>query len=457
MLNKEINAAVADATIRKRLVDLGATPLPPMSPAEFAKYDRRRHREMGQGDQGRRHEAGVIRTGAMGDIRTVVDWLTDGARSGSLPEDVLEELCRRMVDAGIPLWRAAVFVNTLHPDVMGRAFFWQADNGMQVAGGPLRPPGNRGISQQPGHRRLQPRASRSGAGSPTAIAPTTFPSCRSCGTKARRTTWRFRCSFTDGTDPRRDLVDPAARRLHAAAVRRSRGGDRAADAGRRKSARCGGPPPTCSTPMSGGRPASASSPGKIRRGHVEAIRAAIWLSDMRGFTRADRAAAAAGAGRPAQPLFRLPGAGDPRARRRGAEVHRRRIAGDLPARPTTATTGEVCGRALACARRRCADIDALERAGRRRAHRLRAGAACRPGDVRQYRRRQPARLHLHRSGGQSRRADREGRGAISATPSSASEAIRRAHARGEFTPLGEFDVAGFAAPQAVFALADEPQ
>ena len=69
----------------------------------------------------------------MSDIRSVVDWLTDGARSGSLSEDVLAELCQRMVDGGIPLWRAAVFVNTLHPDVIGRAFIWQVDTGVKVS------------------------------------------------------------------------------------------------------------------------------------------------------------------------------------------------------------------------------------------------------------------------------------------------------------------------------------
>jgi tripartite-type tricarboxylate transporter receptor subunit TctC len=36
-LNKEINAAVADATIKQRLAGLGATALPPMTPAEFGK------------------------------------------------------------------------------------------------------------------------------------------------------------------------------------------------------------------------------------------------------------------------------------------------------------------------------------------------------------------------------------------------------------------------------------
>ena len=36
-LNKQINAAVSDETIKKRLTDLGATPMPPMTPAEFGK------------------------------------------------------------------------------------------------------------------------------------------------------------------------------------------------------------------------------------------------------------------------------------------------------------------------------------------------------------------------------------------------------------------------------------
>jgi len=37
-LNKQVNAALLDATIQKRLADLGATTLPQMPPAEFAKY-----------------------------------------------------------------------------------------------------------------------------------------------------------------------------------------------------------------------------------------------------------------------------------------------------------------------------------------------------------------------------------------------------------------------------------
>ena len=36
-LNKQLNAAVSDPTIQKRLIDLGATPMPPTTPAELGK------------------------------------------------------------------------------------------------------------------------------------------------------------------------------------------------------------------------------------------------------------------------------------------------------------------------------------------------------------------------------------------------------------------------------------
>jgi adenylate cyclase len=66
-------------------------------------------------------------------IRSVVDWLAGGALSGAGSEDVLAELCQRMVKCGVPLWRVAVFVTTLHPDVMGRRFLWQAGSGVTTS------------------------------------------------------------------------------------------------------------------------------------------------------------------------------------------------------------------------------------------------------------------------------------------------------------------------------------
>jgi adenylate cyclase len=68
----------------------------------------------------------------MTDVRSVVDWLADGARSAPRAEDLLRELCHRMIDSGIPVWRAAIFVNTLHPNIFGRRFTWQAGKGVVV-------------------------------------------------------------------------------------------------------------------------------------------------------------------------------------------------------------------------------------------------------------------------------------------------------------------------------------
>jgi len=59
------------------------------------------------------------------DIAAVVDWLVDGARSASAPQDVLAQLCERLVACGLPLHRVAVFVRTLHPDVMGQRLLWR--------------------------------------------------------------------------------------------------------------------------------------------------------------------------------------------------------------------------------------------------------------------------------------------------------------------------------------------
>ncbi len=60
-------------------------------------------------------------------IEPIVDWLNEGALSARLPQDVLQQLCRRLVAQGIALHRVAVFVRTLHPNVAGRGFFWRED------------------------------------------------------------------------------------------------------------------------------------------------------------------------------------------------------------------------------------------------------------------------------------------------------------------------------------------
>ena len=69
-------------------------------------------------------------------VQAVIAWLVDGARTARQPEDVLAELCERLLACGLPLQRVAVFVRTLHPDVMGRRFLWRHGEGVAVSEAP---------------------------------------------------------------------------------------------------------------------------------------------------------------------------------------------------------------------------------------------------------------------------------------------------------------------------------
>jgi hypothetical protein len=67
------------------------------------------------------------------DTGAIAEWLVDGARSALSPDLVLAELCERLVNCDIPLWRVAVFVRTLHPDVLGRRFLWQLGSSVSTS------------------------------------------------------------------------------------------------------------------------------------------------------------------------------------------------------------------------------------------------------------------------------------------------------------------------------------
>ena len=72
-----------------------------------------------------------------GEIRAAAEWLIDGARSASLPQQILAQLCDRLVACGIPSWRVAVFVRTLHPNIMGRRFVWRPGAEVEVREAPF--------------------------------------------------------------------------------------------------------------------------------------------------------------------------------------------------------------------------------------------------------------------------------------------------------------------------------
>jgi adenylate cyclase len=218
----------------------------------------------------------------MSDIRQVLDWLAGGALSGPNSEDVLAQLCQRMVHAGVPLWRAAVFVTTLHPDVMGRSFRWQSESGVTVSSA------LHSFVETDDYRTspvVAVYSTRSTVRRRLADSdcPDDFPLLRDLRAESATDYAAFPLLFTDGTihvatwatrqaggftakqfSDLESVIAPLARVAEIRALRRTAGNLIDTYVGHQTGERI----------MS----------GKIRRGYIEAIRAAIWLSDMRGFT-----------------------------------------------------------------------------------------------------------------------------------------------------------------------------
>src|SRR6516225_2395381 len=233
---------------------------------------------------------------ASSDIRSTVDWLVDGARSAMQAHHVLAELCDRLVGCGIPLWRVAVFVRTLHPHIMGRRFVWRPGAGIEVLDAPFdlldsaefrgSPVTKVYASGMPIRRRLA-----------DADCPMDFPMLAELRNEGVTDYLASPLLFTDGeihlatwttrqpggfSDAQIEAIElivaPLARVAEVRALRRTAG--------------------NLLDTYVGNNAGERILAGQIRRGHAEAIHAAIWLSDMRGFTLlADRV--------PAQTLVEL--------------------------------------------------------------------------------------------------------------------------------------------------------
>ncbi|HEY6632100.1 MAG TPA: adenylate/guanylate cyclase domain-containing protein [Rhizobiaceae bacterium] len=68
-------------------------------------------------------------------IDELVEWLIDGARPGSNAQQSFDALGRRLVGAGVPVGRFALFVRTLHPNIAGRRLLWTPEEGSQMTEG----------------------------------------------------------------------------------------------------------------------------------------------------------------------------------------------------------------------------------------------------------------------------------------------------------------------------------
>jgi adenylate cyclase len=72
------------------------------------------------------------------DVQPLVEWLDAGAAPAQQPQQVLLHLCHRLLDLGIPLYRVAVFVRTLHPNVAGRGFIWtKRSDAVEITSAPI--------------------------------------------------------------------------------------------------------------------------------------------------------------------------------------------------------------------------------------------------------------------------------------------------------------------------------
>jgi adenylate cyclase len=388
------------------------------------------------------------------DTRAIADWLVDGARSASQPQHILAELCGRLVACGIPLWRVAVFVRTLHPHVMGRRIIWRPDTGVEISEAPFELLDSAAFLDNPIARVYATgEAIRRKLTDPN--GETDFPVLSELRDQGVTDYLATPLVFTDGaihvaTWTTRQpggfseaqiagieaVIAPLARVTEIYALRR-----------------------TASNLLDtyvGHSPGERILAGQIRRGDVEEIHAAIWLSDMRGFTAlADRM--------PPRELIDLLNryfdCQIPPILDHGAEVLK--FMGDgllaiFPIADDNSDADEICSRTLTAARHAQTNVAALsDSIAIDNFDGLRFGLALHLGEV------------LYGNIGGGNRLDFTCIGPavnLAARIETLTARLGRAilasgdfahHCPREFSAIGEFTLTGFSAPQSVFGLDDE--
>ncbi len=215
------------------------------------------------------------------ELQKITDWLIDGARSAPTPPQMMAEACERLVRAGLPLWRVGVFVRTLHPDIFGRNFIWRPGAEVEVGtvdfaildspefqSSPLAIVFREGIevrarSDDPESKRFPIVEDMRAEGVTDYIAlPLLF---MDRAVHASSWTTKQAGGFSEEQlNALRSVIAPLARYIEIVSLRR-----------------------TASLLLDtyvGNRAGERILGGQIRRGHTDTMDAAIWLSDLRGFT-----------------------------------------------------------------------------------------------------------------------------------------------------------------------------
>src|SRR6266700_3540314 len=386
------------------------------------------------------------------ELQKTMDWLIQGARSARTPMALLAETCERLVAAGLPLWRVGAFVKTLHPDAFGRSFIWRPGAEVVVSTANLDLPESPEFTRNPlaivynsGHEaryRLDDPESRrfpllddlrAEGVTDYIVLPLIFTDG---SVHAASWTTRHPDGFTDAQlDALRTLMAPFARLGEIFALRRTAA--------------------TLLDTYVGNRAGERILAGETRRGHAETMQAAIWLSDLRGFTAlSDRLAPEI----VVDILNRYFDCQVPVLRKHGGEILKFMGDGLLAVFPIARDGGnlaEVCGRVLDAAREARSGVGTMEYPHSESVERFRFGVALHIGGI------------LFGNIGGSNRLDftcigpavnlaarlekiagRLGRTVV------ASAAFAGASGGG-WIELGEFPIAGFSAPQRVYGLLDE--
>ena len=386
------------------------------------------------------------------DLRKIADWLIDGARSVVSPPLMVAEICERLVKAGLPLWRVGIFVRTLHPDILGVNFIWKpgaevvfgtADYDMAVSpefrNSPLAIVFGEGREVR--HRIDDPESRRfpflddmRAEGVTDYIA---LPLYATDGT-VHATSWTTKQpgGFSDEQlSGLRSLMPPLARLVEITNHRRKASILLDTYVGNRAGERILG--------------------GQIRRGHTETMHAAIWLSDLRGFTAlSDRL--------PAETVVDILNlyfdCQVPAIRNHGGEVLKFMGDGLLAVFPIAETDGDihrVGGQVLEAARESRASVEAINFAVGEAVERFRFGLALHVGKI------------LYGNIGGGNRLDFTCIGPAVNLAARLEKIAGRLHrtivaseafagiCNGGWSDLGEFPIAGFSKAERVYGLADE--
>jgi adenylate cyclase len=384
--------------------------------------------------------------------RAAAQWLIDGARSAMGPDAVLGELCERLVDGGLPLARVGVFVRTLHPQLLGRSFIWSPGKGVATNTAPAEFVASAEYLASPIARVYDTRRPlRRCLADPE--CPADFPILAQFRAEGMTDYFATPLFFTDG-------------QVHGATwTTRHPGGFSAADIAAIEAIL----PPLARVAevralwriaanlldtYVGHHAGERILAGKIYRGDSERIQAAIWLSDMRGFTtRADRL--------PPESLIGLLNAyfdcQVPAILAQGGEVLKFMGDGLLAIFDIAGDEGHVeatCARALAAARKAREKVAALGSAGIE-TEPVRFGLALHLGEVLYGNIGGASRLDftcigpaVNLAARLEKLASRLGRDIL------ASEEFA-GRCAGELAAIGDFALPGFAEPRRVFGLSEE--